>query len=173
MRRRSSPNRIFKRITIRMPQEWKGKITDQKLSTLLDNVPDKLPPDPGGGSYRRSFAFSSEEWQTLKRNASSRRLELSVFVRRLIASKLGFSSPPVPRQVPKRKTPLPTSPILVVPRSVSAGQRFVSQNQEDGKRAFQKYVEELERIARSGTMESGEAQVRLARIREIAARRIS
>ena len=160
----------LKRITVRMPEQWRGKVTDRRLSAWLRSIPDQLPPDPGGGAFRRSFALSAQSVQHLRQQVRTRRMEPSGFVRSLIASSLGVSRTQTTIAVPavSQRVAAVVSSFdrkNLGPTSAASGSDLRHADPQ-GKEGFQKYVAELERIARAGKPNSGEAQVRLARIRE-------
>lgn len=157
-------NQTLKRLTVRMPELWRGKITDAKLSSWLRSIPEPLPPDPGGRTFRRSFALSAEVWERVKQHARRLHVDPSVWLRRLIATKLD-TCPTVSRSIAPAIDPVKRIPIIRRTDHATRG----PYSEDDGKRAFQKYIAELETIVRSGRPEAGEAQVRLARIREFQA----
>jgi hypothetical protein len=166
---------FLKRLTVRMPQPWRGQVTDARVWAWLRSIPGTLPPDPGGGTFRRSFALSTEAWELVKRHPRKLQADPSAWLRRLIAAKL--SAPvvaPSPAMLPSgiisrlaapgRDT---AKPVPTVRRTARADLQPYREDQ--GKKDFQKYIAGLEAIVRSGKPEAGEAQVRLARIREIQA----
>ena len=133
-------------------------------------MPATLAPDPGGGSFRRSFALTVEEFSQVKRQASNLRVPPSTLVRCLIAThlesskpirgqpRLTLASPPgrlaVSSPTERRREALPAPPPAAV------------LSERDGRAEFEQYVSELERVAQSGSPAAGEAQVRLAQIRD-------
>ena len=170
----ASDNRVSKnaRLTLRMPESWRNRVTDRKLSTWLRSIPPSLAPDPGGGLFRRSFALTSDELLHVKQHARMLRTEPSTLVRRLIATHLEGAKRNSPPAVSSTRLGRVTDRIASIPERASgsglpaAPSPPAVPSEQEGKKAFRDYVSELERIAQSGTPESGEAQVRLARIRE-------
>ena len=163
----TTSNRTLKRLTARLPESWRGTVTDQKLASWLRSIPDTLPPDPGGGTFRRSFALSAEACQLVELRARKLREDPSAWLRRLIPAKLGAHSvPALPSRLPAPPVPVKSivQPVPVIRRTARATKPY---SDDQGKREFQKYIAELEGIARSGRPEAGEAQVRLAQIRKV------
>jgi len=164
----STTSNILKRLTARLPEAWRGKVTDQKLASWLRSIPDTLPPDPGGGTFRRSFALSTEASEQVKLHARQQHEDPSAWLRRLIAAKLGLAPTALPSRplAPASRSPveITVKPVPAVRRITRADARPYSEDQ--AKKDFQKYIAELETIVRPGKPEAGEAQVRLARIRQ-------
>jgi hypothetical protein len=170
-------NHTLKRLTARMPEQWRGKVSDGKLSSWLRSIPETLPPDPGGGTFRRSFALSAEVWERVKQHAGKMNADPSAWLRRLIATKLGACQAsssailPIRPQATLSRSTAPSGdtvkPVPVIRRTNRAAGE--PHGEDQGKKAFQKYIAELESLVRSGRPEAGEAQVRLVRIREIQA----
>lgn len=161
----ANSNHTLKRLTARMPEQWRGKITDGKLQNWLRSIPETLPPDPGGGTFRRSFALSAAAWERVKQHARKMNDDPSAWLRRLIAAKLGTPAMLPSRMVNRSVAPAPTAkPVPAFHRTTRADLQPYSEDQ--GKRDFQKYIAELESIVRSGRPEAGEAQARLDQIRK-------
>lgn len=167
-----SPQRhslIKERLTLRMPESWRNHVTDRKLSKWLNSLPDSLAADSGGGLFRCSFALTWEEFSRLKHQSSLLGMQSSTLVRRLIATHIeGFKSA-ADRQRPS--APPKVTATAKRPSGEHANTSAVSHlsgipSERECKEAFKTYVSDLERVARSGLPESGEAQMRLARIRE-------
>jgi hypothetical protein len=167
-----SPQRhslIKERLTLRMPESWRNRVTDRKLSKWLNSLPDSLAADSGGGLFRCSFALTWEEFSRLKHQSSLLGMQSSTLVRRLIATHIeGFKSA-ADRQRPS--APPKVTATAKRPSGEHANTSAVSHlsgipSERECKEAFKTYVSDLERVARSGLPESGEAQMRLARIRE-------
>ncbi len=156
-------NHTLKRITVRLPEPWRTKVSDGKLSSWLRSIPETLAPDPGGGTFRRSFALSAEAWERVKQNARKIHEDPSAWLRRLIAAKLGTPTMPPSRIVSRSAAPARDTAKPVRPTARADLQPY---NEDQGKKDFQKYIAELESIVRSGRPEAGEAQVRLAQIRK-------
>ena len=158
------------RLTLRMPESWRDRVTDRKLSKWLHSMPPALASDPGGGSFRRSFALTVEEFSQVKRQASTLRVPPSTLVRRLIATHLDSSKPVrEQRRITQASTPgrlAVSSPTERRREALPAPPLAAVLAERDGKAKFEGYVSELERLARSGSPETGEAQVRLAKIRD-------
>jgi hypothetical protein len=167
----AASNHRWKRLTVRMPEPWRGQVTDAKLAGWLRSIPETLPPDPRGGGFRRSFALSAEAWERVRQHAGKLHADPSAWLRRLIAAQIaGHAAPPATlpsrppvahiRSIIAAETP---KPVPALPRMT----RSTPFSEDEGKKDFQKYVTELETIARSGRPEAGEAQARLAQIRKI------
>lgn len=158
------------RLTLRMPESWRDRVTDRKLSKWLHSVPATLAPDPGGGSFRRSFALTVEEFSQVKRQASIFRVPPSTLVRRLIATNLEFRKPVAERPRVSLASPpgrlAISSPTEHRRGALPAPPPAASLPERDPRAAFEQYLFELERVARSGSPAAGEAQVRLAQIRD-------
>lgn len=121
-------------ISFRMPEAWRGRITDRNLVAWLHEYarqPYLLCSDPGPGDFKRSFRLSGDDAQLIQRLSADR---VSAFARRLIAQRLNSavrstrllpsSSARVPRasadnSIARRieqKSPVRSTPVAVRPQ---------------------------------------------------------